>query len=93
MGREKRGACAVNVNTTSLRPFAPPPFSLPRYFCSMSHLSPFIQANLVRESEKMVGDTATRLERAAGELEDLLVRAPHISLSVCTIPPIDVRDW
>ncbi|KAI9462036.1 tubulin binding cofactor A [Russula earlei] len=29
-------------------------------------------ANLVRESEKMVLDTTTRLERAAGELEDLL---------------------
>jgi hypothetical protein len=32
------------------------------------------QASLVRESENMVRDTATRLERAAGELEDLLVR-------------------
>jgi len=31
----------------------------------------------VRESEKMVSDTATRLERVTGELEDLLVRAPH----------------
>ena len=31
------------------------------------------QASLVRESENMVRDTATRLERAAGELEDLLV--------------------
>jgi len=30
-------------------------------------------ANLVRESEKMVRDTATRLERAAGELGDLLI--------------------
>ncbi|KAI9453283.1 tubulin binding cofactor A [Russula earlei] len=29
-------------------------------------------ANLVRESENMVRDTAMRLERAAGELEDLL---------------------
>ncbi|KAH9958132.1 tubulin binding cofactor A [Russula dissimulans] len=29
-------------------------------------------ANLVRESENMVRDTTTRLERAAGELEDLL---------------------
>ena len=34
-----------------------------------------LQANLVRESENMVRDTATRLERAAGELEDLLVCA------------------
>jgi len=52
-----------------LRPFNPP------HSCSI-HPYPFLQANLVRESEKMVRDTATRLERAAGELEDLLVRAP-----------------
>jgi hypothetical protein len=40
------------------------------------HTSPFIwQASLVRESENMVRDTTTRLERAAGELEDLIVRA------------------
>ncbi|KAH9976046.1 tubulin binding cofactor A [Russula compacta] len=32
-------------------------------------------ASLVRESENMVRDTATRLERAAGELEDLLKSA------------------
>jgi len=32
-------------------------------------------ANLVRESDKMVGDTATRLEMATGELEDLLTSA------------------
>ena len=29
---------------------------------------------MVRESENMVRDTKTRLERAAGELDDLLVR-------------------
>jgi len=29
-------------------------------------------ASLVRESENMVRDTKTRLERAAGELDDLL---------------------
>ena len=28
----------------------------------------------MRESENMVRDTTTRLERAAGELEDLIVR-------------------
>lgn len=40
------------------------------------HASPFIwQTSLVRESENMVRDTTTRLERAAGELEDLIVRA------------------
>jgi hypothetical protein len=40
------------------------------------YASPFIwQASLVRESENMVRDTTTRLERAAGELEDLIVRA------------------
>ncbi|KAF8487529.1 tubulin binding cofactor A-domain-containing protein [Russula ochroleuca] len=32
-------------------------------------------ASLVRESENMVRDTTTRLERAAGELEDLLKSA------------------
>jgi hypothetical protein len=38
-------------------------------------LSLFIwQASLVRESENMVRDTTTRFERAAGELEDLIVR-------------------
>ncbi|KAI0246308.1 tubulin binding cofactor A [Lactifluus subvellereus] len=31
--------------------------------------------NLVRESENMVRDTTTRLERATGELEDLLTSA------------------
>jgi len=37
----------------------------------------------------MVRDTATRLERAAGELEDLLVRAPHLFyFFVC----VDQRD-
>ena len=47
---------------------------------STTHLSPqfqyflFRQASLVRESENMVRDTTTRLERAAGELEDLIVR-------------------
>jgi hypothetical protein len=34
-----------------------------------------LQASLVRESENMVRDTTTRLERATGELEDLIVRA------------------
>lgn len=29
----------------------------------------------MRESENMVQDTTTRLEKAAGELDDLLVRA------------------
>jgi hypothetical protein len=33
------------------------------------------QASLVRESESMVRDTTTRLERASGELGDLIVRA------------------
>ncbi|KAH9960240.1 tubulin binding cofactor A [Lactifluus volemus] len=32
-------------------------------------------SNLVRESENMVRDTTTRLERATGELEDLLTSA------------------
>ncbi|KAI0277578.1 hypothetical protein BGY98DRAFT_934323 [Russula aff. rugulosa BPL654] len=32
-------------------------------------------ASLVRESENMVRDTTTRLERAAGELEDLIKSA------------------
>ena len=34
----------------------------------------FVQRNLIRESENMVRDTAARLERAAGELSDLVVR-------------------
>lgn len=37
----------------------------------------------MRESENMVRDTMTRLERASGELEDLIVRAtpsPHVIL-------------
>lgn len=43
---------------------------------SLNSSSPFIwQASLVRESENMVHDTTTRLERAAGELEDLIVCA------------------
>jgi hypothetical protein len=32
-----------------------------------------LQTNLVRESENMVRDTTTGLERATGELEDLVV--------------------
>lgn len=53
--------------------------------CGARKLCPFLapfaqvfviwQASLVRESENMVRDTTTRLERAAGELEDLIVRA------------------
>lgn len=51
----------------------PAPFAQVCVFCFPS---PFIwQASLVRESENMVRDTTTRLERAAGELEDLIVRA------------------
>jgi hypothetical protein len=42
---------------------------------SLKYLFSFWQASLVRESENMVRDTATRLERAAGELGDLIVRA------------------
>ena len=34
----------------------------------------FVQKSLIRESENMVRDTATRLERATGELSDLVVR-------------------
>ena len=53
--------------------------STPRIPCSVYNScfpSPFLwQASLVRESETMVRDTTTRLERAAGELEDLIVRA------------------
>jgi hypothetical protein len=33
-----------------------------------------VQKSLIRESENMVRDTATRLERATGELGDLVVR-------------------
>ena len=42
---------------------------------SICLLFSFWQASLVRESENMVRDTTTRLERAAGELGDLIVRA------------------
>jgi len=34
----------------------------------------FVQKSLIRESENMVRDTATRLERAVGDLGDLVVR-------------------
>jgi len=58
------------------------PFTLlPHAPSSISSLfTPNSVGNLVRKSEKMVGDTATGLERATGELEDLLVRATHTSL-------------
>ncbi len=51
--------------------------SIPLTHPSLKYMSfDFIwQASLVRESENMVRDTATRLERAAGELDDLIVRA------------------
>jgi len=49
---------------------------IPRSVYNSCFPSPFLwQASLVRESETMVRDTTTRLERAAGELEDLIVRA------------------
>lgn len=49
--------------------------SIPRSPHSSICLFVISQASLVRESENMVRDTTTRLERAAGELEDLIVRA------------------
>jgi hypothetical protein len=40
----------------------------------------------VRESENMVRDTTTRLERATGELEDLLVCATvHLVYHIMTL--------
>ena len=46
----------------------------------------------MRESENMVRDTKTRLERAAGELDDLLVRVtPSTTLSM--IPLIGYRGY
>lgn len=64
-----------------------PPPSFPHALGPISPLSrPNIQANLVRESEKMVRDTAMRLERAAGELGDLLVRAPTPFILIVSLP-------
>ena len=45
------------------------PSSLLTFVCT-------VQKSLIRESENMVRDTAARLERAAGELGDLVVRWP-----------------
>jgi len=74
MGSEEYGASQA----LTLLPSRPGP---------ISPFSPLnTQANLVRESEKMVRDTATRLERAAGELGDLLVRAPTLFPFDCEIP-------
>ena len=49
------------------------PYVTPLYFCPSSPLT-FVQKSLIRESENMVRDTAARLERATGELGDLVVR-------------------
>jgi hypothetical protein len=66
---ESRGMSGMRCEKT--RPF-PAILAQVYVFCFPS---PFIwQASLVRESENMVRDTTTRLERAAGELEDLIVR-------------------
>jgi hypothetical protein len=63
---ERRGMSGMRCEKT--RPLPVP--------LAQVHTSPFIwQASLVRESENMVRDTTARLERAAGELEDLIVRA------------------
>ena len=43
--------------------------------CAQRLFDSNLQANLMRESENIVRDTTTRLESAAGELEDLLVCA------------------
>ncbi|KAI0295142.1 hypothetical protein B0F90DRAFT_1638326 [Multifurca ochricompacta] len=44
--------------------------------------------SLIRESENMVHDTTTRLERAAGELKDLVVRIIGSSFdSPCPLTP------
>ena len=50
-----------------------------------------LQASLVRESENMVRDTATRLEQAAGELGDLIVRAT-LSPPFLSYDPADADD-
>jgi hypothetical protein len=72
---ESRGMSRMRCEKT--RPF-PAPLAKVR----ASH---FIwQANLVRESENMVRDTTTRLERAAGELGDLIVRATLLSPFLCS---------
>ena len=55
--------------------------------------SPFVlQASLVRESENMVRDTTTRLERATGELEDLIVRATPSQPGPRLYDPTDACD-
>jgi hypothetical protein len=68
---EGRGMSGMRCEITSSIPRTP--LAQVYMFCFPS---PFIwQASLVRESENMVRDTTARLERAAGELGDLIVRA------------------
>lgn len=68
MGCQERGARKADL------------FSLGRVR-SFKYICLYAQANLVRESENMVRDTAARLERAVGELGDLIVR-PRYSFYV-----------
>jgi hypothetical protein len=75
MGKEEEGHGMSIIRCEKARPFLAPLAQVYVFFFP----SPFIwQASLVRESENMVRDTTTRLERAAGvpgELGDLIVRA------------------